>query len=154
MPLVNPCSMLSSFSVVAVFNAKCKMRICSQTFTLEHSSRFTFPFLSLFLSSLSRTNPCPPPREQARDVCHAGINRGCVAFARRRSDVVDNVSDIFLPRIVPGGRRAALLQAATAALGTDPCLAPCILLTLQTTRRWLTASSRNSGTTSRGCPNI
>lgn len=144
--------MLSSFSVVAVFNAKCKMRICSQTFTLELSSRFTSPFLSPFLFSLSRepTPVHPHANEQARDVCHAGINRGCVAFARRRSDVVDNVSDIFLPRIVPGGRRAALLQAATAALGTDPC----ILLTPRTTRRWLTASSRNFGTTSRGCPNI
>lgn len=88
--------------------------------------------------------------EQARDVRHAGINRGCVGFARRRSDVGDDVSDIS-SCISWGLWRAALLQAVTAALGTVPCSEPRSSLR---TSRWLTANLRNSGTISRGYPNI
>lgn len=62
-------------------------------------------FLSLPPSfSLSGREPTPSTlaNEQARDVHHAGINRGCVGFARRRSDVGDDVSDIS-SRIISWG---------------------------------------------------
>lgn len=56
-------------------------------------------FLPLFLAE--NQPPSTLVNEQARDVRHAGINRGCVGNVRRRSDVDDDVSDISVS--FPGG---------------------------------------------------
>lgn len=60
-----------------------------------------------------------------RDAHHAGINMGTSRAASKRwcsAIVVSNASDI-LP-LLSGGRRAALLQAVTAAFRIDPT--PCV----------------------------
>lgn len=81
-----------------------------------------------------------------RDAHHAGINRETSRAASKRwcsAVVVSNVSDI-LP-LLSGGRRAALLQAVTAAFRIDPT--PCVFHWF--TAEWPTPSSRNFDITSK-----
>lgn len=119
-----------------------------------HPLIFSLSFSLVLLLFLAENQPRPPSRTSRRATfaTQESIGVASGANARRRSDVDDDVSDISSRIISWGLWQAALLQAVTAALGTDPCSAP--RSPLRTSWRWPTASSRSFGIISRDCPNI